>query len=99
MPIVDAAHLNGVLRGLRQSHSRAAALPRDALVGNSVLPRTPTEFLGGEFTQPFLAFLGYCVGRARHGVSGGTSALNACPGQILRGIAPADVYFLPGHSQ
>src|SRR5579872_1587068 len=79
MPVVNAAHLNSLLRGLRQSHAGASAFAEDLLVADIILFGAAAEAFGRNLLQPFLGFFGHGVCRAGHSVSSLASARYARP--------------------
>ena len=97
--VVDAAELDGALRGLRQGHARPAALAEHALVGDFVILGLAAEVLGRDFLQLLFRVHGGRVRRTRHGVGGLAAAGNASPRQILGRVAPGDVALFPGHAE
>ena len=98
--VVDAAELDGALRGLRQGHARAAAFAEDALVRHLVILGLAAEILRGDLLQ-FLA--------SRPSPPRDAARVMAWvvwlppemqrPRQILRRVAPGDVALLPRHAE
>ena len=99
VPVVLAAQLDRLLRGLGERHAAPTTLPRDPLVGHVVVLRPASEHLGGDLLQLPARVHACRVRRAGHGVGRLTAARNAGPGKIARRVAPADVHLLPGNTK
>src|SRR5208337_4515178 len=99
MAIVDATQLNGVLRGLRQSHAGASTLTEYALVGDIVSLWLTAEFLRRNFLELLLGVHRGRVRRACHCMGRLAAAGNAGEGKVLRRVSPCNVALLPRNSQ
>src|SRR5271165_1234725 len=99
MAIVDATQLNGILRGLRQTHAGASTLTEYALVGDIVSLWLSAEFLRRDFLELLLGVHRGRVRRACHRVGCLAAAGNAGERKVLRRVAPCNVALLPRNSQ
>src|SRR5271165_6097811 len=99
MAIVDATQLNGILRGLRQSHAGATAPAENALLGNLVLLGAAAELLRRNLLEFLLGVHRGRVRRACHGMGRLAAAGNAGERKVLRRVAPYNVALLPRNSQ
>src|SRR5271167_3436680 len=97
--IVDATQLNGVFRGLRQSHASASTLTEYALVGDIVSLRLAAELLRRDFLELLLGVHRGRVRRACHCVGCLAAAGNASERKVVRRVAPCNVALLPRNSQ
>ena len=99
MAVVFATQFDCMLRGLRQSHSRSAALGKNAFVGDFIMLRLAAEFFGRDFLQFLLGIHRCRVCRSRHRMRGLATTGNARPWQILCRVAPGQVAFFPRHTK
>ena len=66
MTVVGASELDGALRCMRKRHPRTTTAPRNALVGDDVVPRLATEIFGRDLLQLLDPVRRNRVRRARH---------------------------------
>src|ERR1035437_6518972 len=97
--IVDAAELNRVLRGLRQSHAGASAVAKYALVGNIIILRLAAELIGCNLLEFLPGIHRGRIGSACHCVGRLASAGNTGERKVLRRVAPYNIALLPRHSE
>src|SRR5208283_4695710 len=84
MAIVDATQLDGVLRGLRQSHAGASTLTEYALVGDIVSLWLTAEFLRRDFLELLLGVHRGRVRRACHCMGCLAAAGNTTERKVIR---------------
>src|SRR5271165_2063374 len=99
MAIVDATQLNGILRGLRQTHAGASTLTEYALVRDIVGLWIAAELLRRNFLELLLGVHRGRVRRACHCMGRLAAAGNAGERKVIRRVAPCNVALLPRNFQ
>ena len=99
MAVVDAAQLDGALRGLSKGHAFASTLVKDAFVGYFILLRLAAVCFCRNFLQLLFAVHRDSMRSAGHRMRSLAAAGDASPWQVLAGVTPFDIALFPGNAQ